>query len=251
MKKLSFLLLAAVFFTSCKKDDPEPALSIDNTELELKFDGTHQFVVKKGNENVTASSLTWTSSDELVGSVDANGKFTARKIGETTIKGTGSNGNVESKVKIVPYITNIIEPVVKFGATKAQIKADEKRTLLEEADDALAYNGTTGSYTDHVIYTFTDGKMDGAILQLTPNITQQMIQNIATFLLERYPETMEDEGEVYSLDDKMNHIIVTTEHELLGPVMVYLPYSILNARVSNYQSVQNILEKAASQIAVN
>jgi hypothetical protein len=226
MKKLLLALISIAVLFACSKSkdkDPEPIVSIDAPTIELKYDKDHQFALKKGNEDIFASTFTWASSNEKVGKVDANGKFTARKIGEATVTGTGSNGaKVESKVTISPYVTIFVEPILEFGATMAAIKSKEKRKLLQETAEALAYEGAAGTQTRGVIYIFEKGKLQSAGI-LFDNSTAT-VQTSATFIKERYPDRMTQDNQVYILNDERTFGIVLGVDETFGYMGIYLPY---------------------------
>jgi len=241
MKKLFLTLASISILLACSKNkdkDPEPTVSIDAPTIELKYDKDHQFTLKKGTEDIFASTFTWLSSNEKVGKVDANGKFTARKIGEATVTGTGPNGaKVESKVTVSPYVTIFVEPILEFGATTATIKSKEKRKLLQETADALAYEGAAGTQTRGVIYIFEKGKLQSAGI-LFDNSTAT-VQTSATFIKERYPDRMTQDNQVYILNDERTFGIVLGVDETFGYMGIYLPYPLdgrLNAERAAYST---------------
>ncbi|MET7253725.1 Ig-like domain-containing protein [Dyadobacter fermentans] len=248
MKKLLLTLISTSILFACSKGkdkDPEPTISIDAQTIELKYDKDHQFALKKGNEDIFASTFTWVSSNEKVGKVDANGKFTARKIGEATVSGTGANGvKVESKVTISPYITIFTEPILEFGATMATIKSKEKRKLLKETTDGLAYEGAAGTQMRGVIYIFDKGKLQSAGI-LFDNTTAT-VQASATFIKERYPDRMTQDNQVYILNDERTFGIVLGVNETFGYMGIYLPYPLdgrLSAERAAYSAATTVAFK--------
>ncbi|MDQ6477845.1 Ig-like domain-containing protein [Dyadobacter sp. LHD-138] len=186
MKNLLPLLLSVLLITSCsKKSDPEPSVIIDSPTLGLKYDQQHQFALKKGSEDIFASTFAWKSSNEKVGKIDANGRFTARKIGETTITGTSNGKNVESKVTISPLKTFVTEPILEFGSTIANVKSKEKRKLVQETDDLLVYEGEN-SKVKLISYYKQNGKITTALL-IFENITTT-VMDVTTYFKERFPQ---------------------------------------------------------------
>jgi len=213
------LLLPILLFASCSKDDPEPAVTIDAATVELKYDKEHQFVLTQGTGTVDASTYTWTSSDTLIGKVDKTGKFIARKIGETTVKGTLAGKVVESKVTVTPYITSFKEPYVEFGATTAVVKTKETRKLLSETATILAYQGENAKILN-VLYLLETGKLSASALLFEES--QSMADDVITFYSERYPRIgAVEENLVVFLNDEANKAIEVGVSEDLGFYAVY------------------------------
>ncbi|WP_420154233.1 Ig-like domain-containing protein [Siphonobacter sp.] len=144
MKHLFLIVSLLWVFTSCSKKDEAPAVVINQPQLQVHFDEEHQFALTQGNNTLDASQYKWTSSNETVGTVDATGKFSGNRIGETTITGTSADGKnrVESKVTVIPYVNAFAkEPVMDFGNSKATVKSKETRELVGEETQVLAYKG--------------------------------------------------------------------------------------------------------------
>ena len=221
MKKLilPFLLLVLV---SCSKEDPEPAVVIDSPTLELKFDKEHQFVVKKGAETIDASTVTWKSSDELVGTVNASGLFKGRKIGETIITGKSSDGKIDlqSKVTITPYYTTCAEPVTEWGASIATIKSKEKRTLFNETAAGAAFTGENAKMR-MAIYLLEAGKLVSSGLSFTP--TNEVGTELGVFFSERYPEFEVGDDQLFFVSDSKAYGILIGIDETLGIFALYSP----------------------------
>ena len=62
-------------------------------------------------DNATDKSVTWTSANETIATVDATGKVTALKAGSTDITATTANGKSAScRITVKPTNTGIHEP---------------------------------------------------------------------------------------------------------------------------------------------
>lgn len=222
MRKLSLFLFLAVLSLSCSKDkEAEPATVLSDADLKIHFDDTHQYTLTKGTATVDPASFKWTSSDTVVGKVDQNGKFTGRRIGQTTVRAVSTDGKVstESKVTIDPYSNLCTEPVLDFKATQAAVKAKEKRALLEEDTASVTYKGENSKLRG-VAYAFSKNALVNSFLVLTE--TQAVFDEAATFLFERY-EYLGDEDYVYYFTN--NKVVVAyLEEETLGLVAIYAPY---------------------------
>lgn len=79
------------------------------------------------------------------------------------------------------------EPLVNFGASKAEIKKQEKRTFLGEADSQLMFMGN--NYM--IAYLFENEKLTGsmALLPLTTDM-----KKLKSFLSSRYTYVGENDG---------------------------------------------------------
>ncbi|MEE1365723.1 MAG: leucine-rich repeat protein, partial [Muribaculaceae bacterium] len=83
------------------------SISLDKTSATLKATETLTLKATVAPATTTDKSVTWTSSNEAVATVDANGKVTAVSVGEATIIATtadGSNLSASCKVTVVPTL---------------------------------------------------------------------------------------------------------------------------------------------------
>ena len=64
---------------------PVTSISLDQTSLTMKSGDTVVLTATVGPANATDKTVSWSSSDGSVASVDANGKVTAGKAGTATI----------------------------------------------------------------------------------------------------------------------------------------------------------------------
>lgn len=240
----SIVFCACIMFSCDKKEDPEALLLINTPTIDLKYDETHQFALKKGNEDLFPSTLSWTSADDNVGKVDANGKFVARKIGETLVTGLGSEGQkVESKITISPYVTNFDEPILEFGTSMASIKSKETRELLFEGSYTLQYKGTPGSLSETITYIFDNKKLQIAWSQ--SGTLQSTWKAMKTFSNERYPikEVFTDAN--VQVDDQKETLIYLDRGNYYGHSINYYSYSEMMA--SN-QKIASSLKKARKEL---
>jgi hypothetical protein len=183
-KQITLLFLISITFAACsKKEDAKPTYTISQTAVSLNYDKQHQYTVKEGSNNVSPSTLTWTSSDETVGTISASGLFKAKKIGETTIKAEGSGHTVISDITVTPYSTLCIEPDFTFGSSKAIIKGKEKRVLSSEIENSLLYTGEN-SKLRHVMYVFENNQLSGSVLLMANS--EAVMEEGLKFFLERY-----------------------------------------------------------------
>ena len=87
------------------------SVTLDKTSATLKATETLTLIATVAPATTTDKSVTWTSSNEAVATVDANGKVTAVAVGEATITATttdGSNLSASCKVTVVPTLATSI-----------------------------------------------------------------------------------------------------------------------------------------------
>src|SRR5690554_2383591 len=92
---------------------PVTGVTIDPTTLELQENKTHQLSFKIAPANATNQAVTWTSSDESIVTVDANGLIQAHAEGVADVTVTTVDGGfVEAcaVTAIPPIIATEIEP---------------------------------------------------------------------------------------------------------------------------------------------
>ncbi len=83
-------------------------INLDKSSLSLNVNGTFKLVATITPTNTTQSkTITWTSSNQNVATVDSSGKITAKKAGSTTITAKTSNGKTATcKVTVTDQNSN-------------------------------------------------------------------------------------------------------------------------------------------------
>lgn len=220
LKPLLAVMVIAVCW-SCQKKDTEPDFTITQQDTKLKFDQNLSLTASLGDNQVA-----WSSSDEFVGTVDAKGKFVAKHIGETTITATWNGRTAVSKITVEPYTTGIAEPYLGFGANKATIKSNEKRSLGGEDVTSLLYDDGS-KYTNAAIYLFENNMLvsAGLIFKAT---TQTLADDIAKYYIERYQIVMEDNNIYYFTDKDAKVLVGITVNDQLGLIAVYQKNTLTN-----------------------
>lgn len=211
------LLLIAATAMSCSKNDSKPSYAINSASVNLNYDKQHQYVVKLGETAVDAKTLSWSSSDEGVGTVNASGLFKANRIGKTTVKAEINGISLTSEVVVNPYSTLCKEPVLDFGATIAVIKSKETRTFLGGDATLLNFAGENANVRG-AMYLFDVTGFKSAMLLIAE--TNAVIEESAKFLSERY-EFLGEDGDVYVFGDK-KVLIGVNVHADLGFNFLYI-----------------------------
>lgn len=132
------------------------SVELDQTSLTLKPEGTSTLVATVKPDNATDKTVTWTSSDSEVATVDETGKVTALKVGNATI--TASAGFKSAECKVTVYI-----PVssIELSKTKLYLNIGESETLVAtiKPDDATDKSIVWTSSDDTIATVDDNGKV--------------------------------------------------------------------------------------------
>ena len=104
-------------------------ITLDKTEISLEATEIATLVATVLPELTTNKSVTWTSSNEEVATVDENGVVTAITVGEATIIATTNDGsNLSATCKVIVEPT-IAESII-LDKTEISLKAEESVALI-------------------------------------------------------------------------------------------------------------------------
>jgi Bacterial surface proteins containing Ig-like domains len=119
---------------------PVQSVSLDKTTLDLNVGENATLVATVLPENADDKTVTWTSSNTAVATVDATGKVTAVAAGEAVITVTTTDGGKTATCTVT--VTNPAVPVqsVSLDKTTLDLNVGENATLVatvlpENADD--------------------------------------------------------------------------------------------------------------------
>ena len=114
-------------------------ITFDKTEISFEATETATLVATVLPELTTNKSVIWTSSNEAVATVDANGVVTAIAVGEAVITATttdGTNLSASCKVTVVPTLAETIT----LDKTEISLEATETATLVATVLPELTTN---------------------------------------------------------------------------------------------------------------
>ncbi len=132
------------------KEIPATSVTLDKTSTKIYVGESDELKATVGPDNASDKTVTWTSSDTEIATVDAEGKVTAVELGEATITATTKNG-ITASCAVTTTIRTPTEPEeVTLWKTD---KAGYRGLFGADADNGKTA-GTGGwlSYKDGVAY---------------------------------------------------------------------------------------------------
>jgi len=152
---------ATASFTVEQKGKPRPVevteVKLDKTELALSEGESVTLKATVAPDNATNKTVTWTSSDEKIATVDKEGKVTAVKAGEATITAKAGEKTAECKVKV----TAVAVASVKLDKESLELLLGESATLTATVspDNASDKTVTWSSSNEQVAKVDASGKV--------------------------------------------------------------------------------------------
>ncbi len=168
------------------KEIPATSVTLDKTAIKIYVGEFDNLVATVGPDNASVKTVTWSTSNPEIATVDNEGKVTAVELGEATITATTKNG-LTASCAVTTTIRTPTEPeeVSLWKADKAGY-----RGLFGAAVDNGKTAGTGGwlSYKDGVAYWTenTTGAPRKATLELSTGSKITVIQVDAKDLVGNY-----------------------------------------------------------------
>lgn len=113
----------------------ETEITVDPAELNVYYDEFATITATVGPSNASYKTVTWSSADESVATVDANGKVKGIGLGSTTVTATSKNGlKATSKVTVIARMPTEPETIDFWKGDAASFRplfgaaADEGKT---------------------------------------------------------------------------------------------------------------------------
>ena len=148
------------------------SVTVTPANTELTIGSTAQLTATVAPANATVKTVTWSSSDTSMATVDANGNVTAKTIGTVTITATANNGKAGSatvkvtrpedpvievtSVTVTPANTELkIGGTAQLSATVAPANATVKTVTWSCSDTSIATVDANGNVTAKAVGTVT------------------------------------------------------------------------------------------------
>ena len=138
------------------------SIALDRTELVLTIGATDKLTATVLPEDVTDKTVTWTSSDDTIVTVDAEGNIQALALGEAIITAACGEQSATCKVTVNPILAESIaldrtELVLTIGAT-------DKLTATVLPDDVTDKTVTWTSSDDTIVKVDAEGNIQALAL---------------------------------------------------------------------------------------
>jgi len=130
-----------VTVTKKDKDIAVTSVSLDYSYLNLEVGENYTLVARVNPSNATSKSVTWSSSNQNVATIDGSGKVTAKGVGTATITVKSSNGkSADCKVTVTKKDKDIAVTSVSLDYSYLNLEVDENYTLVARVNPSNATN---------------------------------------------------------------------------------------------------------------
>ncbi|MDE7281349.1 MAG: Ig-like domain-containing protein, partial [Ruminiclostridium sp.] len=131
-------------------------ITLDKTTAKLNKGDTLELTATVKPDDATDKTVTWTSSDEKVASVDENGKVTAVGAGKATITATAGTKSAYCEITVTVPVTGITLDKPELSLEKGE---SAELTAIVEPDDATDKTITWTSSNAAVAVVDENGKV--------------------------------------------------------------------------------------------
>ncbi|MBD5250701.1 MAG: leucine-rich repeat protein [Barnesiella sp.] len=146
---------------------PVKEITLNSTEITIHLGATDKLTATISPEDAADKTITWSSADEEVATVDEEGTVTAVTVGETIVTATASNGvKAECKVTVIPVVATGLEMSVTemdlFVGASNELDAiiepentTDKTVTWSSSDEAIVTVDSEGNVTALAVGTAT------------------------------------------------------------------------------------------------
>ena len=133
------------------------SVTLNKTSITLKAGDTETLTATVKPDNTTYPTVTWTSSNEVVATVDNTGKITAIAVGEATI--TAACGNVSATCVVT--VNPVLPESVTLNKTSVTLKVGATETLVATIlpENTTDKTVTWKSYNESIVTVDENGKL--------------------------------------------------------------------------------------------
>lgn len=183
-----------VYTTRVKIIAPEFKISPQKKELNYNEEFVYNVETSAPYSSNLNKLFSWNVSDNKIGTIDENGYFKAKKIGNTKITATNTmtKKNYTMDVVVQPMVPDFPLVLDGFGKAKNYIKLNEKRPLTSETENSIVYQTPTNEWGYSIVrkieYQFENGMLKNIIVNFDP----ERYNRVEHYYRERYNLLNED-----------------------------------------------------------
>lgn len=185
MKKILFLMMAALTILGCSKDsnDPDGIIDISFSKNEINIPVGDEINITINGVDISQCNL-YSENDFIANVLALGGKanISAEHTGSTKIIAEYKNKKAECVVNVTSLINHIGNPNLLFGSSMSEIKKTVKGTIETESDKSIEFKEDF-EYPIYTSYYFNNDKLECVCSQV--NITNDFIK-VTNSLKERY-----------------------------------------------------------------
>jgi hypothetical protein len=192
--KYGICMLSLLSLVACKNEN-ELAYSTSPLSTQLYQGQSTDVAVKsfgvKSSQGYDVEGVTWSSADEFIATVDANGKATAQHVGNVRIYGEFDGGKtVYCDLDVVGRYNIYNEPITNIDSIGAAVQYESgmKKVLVrggKSGDDYAVFMDTAANVAPFVDYTiYLVGNVKGEMVSMKSADTYSAVEK--NFLPERY-----------------------------------------------------------------
>jgi len=154
-------------------------VTLNKTELTLKVGDTETLVATVKPDDATDKTVTWSTSDASIATVDESGKVTAVKEGSATITAKAGDKSATCKVTVSKNVIAVTE--ITLNKTTLSLKEGDSETLVAtvKPDDATDKTVTWSTSDASIATVDSNGKVT-AVKEGTATITAKAGDKSAT-----------------------------------------------------------------------
>lgn len=227
---------------------PVEDVSLDRTSVTLEEKQTTTLIATVSPSDATEKTVSWSSSDSDVATVDQNGKVTAVKEGETTVKAETGGKSATCTVTVSKAVVPVSSVSLDVSRLDLVIGGTATLTATVAPDDATDKTVTWSSTDVTVVSVDQNGKVT-ALKGGTATITAKAGEKTANALvdvMEVTPVALDVEGE----GERFDVTVITTRAYHISSKPDWITEKSVEKQVHHFEAAPNDRTEERSGIIV-
>jgi len=236
------ILIVSMLMFSCGQEDPQDDnISISQTAIEIDYEETFRLDATFIRDGYSPTGFIWESANPDIAAVRNDGTVTGLRVGTTIVTVYTADRLFSADCEVTVLPTNLLyqDPLLNFNESKAFIKANENRRLLDEDDEFLLYQGENNNIIG-LAYLFENTFYDYSLVILNPE-TNEYLDNLWDFLEQRYELVVLTEE--FALFENEHVLVILTIDEQLGLIAIYIENDETTEASAKNMKINNLIDK--------